>query len=253
MIRRFTAALVVATTLSAPIAGPAAALDLSAMSPDETAAFGAAVRDYLVSNPLVLREAIEALQAAEAEQASAGDGQLVAANAEAIFDDDQSWIGGNPEGDVTLVEFLDYRCGYCRKAHPEVAELVASDGNLRKIVKEFPILGPESVEASRFAIATLQLEGPEAYGALNDTLMSYNGAFTRDALAKLGREQGLDSDAIVARMDSDEVSRVIAENHQLAEALQISGTPTFVLGDTMLRGYVPLDGMREILADVRAE
>ncbi len=249
MIRRLTAALALAASLSSP----ASALDLSAMTPKETEAFGAAVREYLVSNPTVLREAIEALQTAEAEEASADDEALVAANSTEIFDDGHSWVGGNPEGDVTMVEFLDYRCGYCRKAHPEVAELVASDGNLRKIVKEFPILGPELVEASRFAIATFQLEGPEAYGKLNDRLMSYNGAFTRDALAKLGRDQGLDAEAIVARMDSDEVTEVIAENHRLAEALQITGTPTFVLGDTMLRGYVPLDGMREILADVRQE
>lgn len=241
-------------TLTAGLASgaPVLAFDISAMSEAESSAFGEAVRDYLLANPDLLREWIDALQQNEAVAEAAADSTLVAANAEEIFGDDHSWTGGNPEGDVTLVEFLDYRCGYCRKAHPEVKELVASDGNIRKIVKEFPILGDESVLASRFAIAVKAVAGDDAYGAMSDALMRHRGAFTRDTLEGMARDAGLDADAVMARMDAPDVSAVIEANYALAKTLGISGTPTFVLEDQMLRGYVPLDGMRTVVAEVRA-
>lgn len=244
-----------ATALAALFALPAAAqnFDFRTMSDSERAAFGDAVRDYLLANPDLLRDWITVLQDSEAQAEAAQDDQLIAANAEAIFEDDSSWIGGNPDGDVTLVEFLDYRCGYCRRAHPEVKELVSSDGNIRKIIKEFPILGDESVEASRFAIAVRQVAGDAAYAEISDTLMTHRGTFTREALKRIADEAGLDSDAVIARMDDESVSEVIAKNYTLAQAMNISGTPTFVLGDTMLRGYLPLDAMREIVAEVREE
>ena len=96
-------------------------------------------------------EAVQILEDRQAAQEAEAGAGMIATNAEALFDDGYSYIGGNPEGDVTLVEFLDYRCGYCKRAHPEVAELLAGDGNIRLIVKEFPILGEESTLSSRFA------------------------------------------------------------------------------------------------------
>ena len=244
-------ALTVTLLLTLAGTGAVRALDLSAMTAAEKEAFGAAVRDYLLENPKVLREAITALQEVEEAEASAADEDLVAMNSAAIFEDGHSFVGGNPEGDVTLVEFIDYRCSFCRRAHPEVSELVESDGNIRKVVKEFPILGPESVEASRFAIAVLQVAGDAAYARMNDTLIAHRGAFTREAMAGIAEEQGLDATAILARMDAPEVTDVIRANHALAEKLQITGTPTFVLGTTMLRGYVPLEGMRAVVSDER--
>ncbi len=231
----------------------AGALDLDAMSEAEREAFGSAVREYLLENPEVLMEAIGILEARQAEDQAAAEEQMVAANAEAIFEDGHSFIGGNPEGDLTLVEFIDYRCSFCRRAHPEVAELITSDGNIRKIIKEFPILGDESVEASRFAISVLQVEGPEAYKEINDTLIEHRGAFSRQALGRIARRAGLDEDAILARMDSEEVTEVIRKNHALAQTLDITGTPTFVFGDQMVRGYLPLDAMRTVVAEQRGE
>ena len=132
---------------------PAHGFDIQSMTDAERAAFGDAVRAYLLAHPEILVDVGQALQAKQDAEQAKGDAAMIAANAAEIFADANSYVGGNPEGDITLVEFLDYRCAYCRKAHGDVAELVSSDGNIRYLVKEFPILGDQSVVASRFAIA----------------------------------------------------------------------------------------------------
>jgi protein-disulfide isomerase len=250
----------VTTRLAAPLlalglAGPAAAqgLDLTDMSEAERAAFRAEVRAYLMENPEVLMEAIGVLEQREAAAQAEADAATIEALSDRIFDTERSWVGGNPEGDVTLVEFIDYKCGYCRRAFPEVQELVASDGNIRLIVKEFPILGEQSVLASRFAIATLQVEGADAYKQVHDRLIAMRGDMNELALELVAEELGLDVEAIVARMDDEAVTEVIRANHALAQELSITGTPTYVLGDRMVRGYVPLDGMRAMVAEERNE
>lgn len=237
----------------ATLALPAQALDLSAMNATERDAFGQAVRSYLLENPAVIIEAYELYQQQQAELEAANDQLLVRQLAPALFEDDRDFEAGNPEGDVVMVEFLDYRCGYCKKAHEEVKQLIAGDKNIRFIVKEFPILGEESVLASRFAIATRKVAGDDAYARMNDALMQYRGKVTEGSLKKVAGKLGLDGDAILAMIDDPEVSQQIADTHQVASALSISGTPTFVIQDQMLRGYVPLNGMQELIAAIRAE
>lgn len=249
MIRKWLSTFAFTTLMSLPAA--AQDYDFGSMSDAEKEVFGEAVREYLLTNPELLREWITALQDYEAQQEANRDFDLVAENAEALFEDDRSWSGGNIDGDVVLVEFLDYRCSFCRRAHPEVVELVNSDGNIRKIIKEFPILGEESVVASRFAISVLQVAGPEAYKKISDKLMEHRGQFTSAALGELAEREGLDADAITGHMDSEEVTEVIAANHALAQQMAISGTPTFVLGDQMLRGYLPLSDMRALVTELR--
>ncbi len=241
----------IAPVLAASLALPAAAMDLKALTDEERAQFRAEVRAYLMDNPEVIMEAVDLLQSREAEQQAQADLNLVSDNAEAIFNDGYSWVGGNPEGDITLVEFLDYRCGYCKRAHGEVAKLLESDGNIRLIVKELPILGEQSVLASRFAVATKQIAGDDSYKALNDALMSFQGDITLPALRRLASTFGLDADAIVAQIDSDAVTREIAQTRALAQRLNISGTPTFVMQDEMLRGYLPYDQMRALIDEKR--
>ena len=234
------------------LTGPAQADGLTDMTAAEREAFNTAVRDYLVANPEVIVEAMTVLQSREDQAAAQNDLTLVQDNKEAIFNDGTSWVGGNPDGDITVVEFMDYRCGYCRKAYTEVEDLVKSDGNIRFVLKEFPILGEESMISSRFAVAVQQLHGPDAYKKAHDALIALRGNADEANLTRLATEMGLDPVAILARMNSDEVTAVIAANHALAETMAISGTPTFVMGGQMLRGYVPLDGMRQIVADERA-
>lgn len=242
-----------ALALAAATALPAQAFDIDAMSDAERAIFRAEIRDYLMENPEVLMEAIGVLEARQREQAAAAEVAMLAENRAAIFEDGYSFVGGNPEGDVTMVEFLDYRCGYCKRAHPAVQELLTSDGNIRFIIKEFPILGPDSLLASRYAIATKIVEGDEVYEGIHNTLMEHNGAINEGFLARLSRDNDLDHDAIAVEMESDEVNRIIAENRALAQRLQIQGTPSFVMGDNFVRGFVELDQMRAIVESIRAE
>jgi protein-disulfide isomerase len=246
---RLLAPLALAGALAA---GPAAA-DLTDMSDAEREAFRAEVRSYLLENPEVLMEAIGVLEQRQAAADAERDTMAVAANSDALFSSAFDWVGGNPDGDVVLVEFMDYRCGYCRRAHPEVADLVELDGDIRYVIKEFPILGEQSVLASRFAIATRIAHGDEAYGEINDALMTMRGDMTEASLAARAQEIGLDPEPILAAMDDPLVDQTISYNHELAQRLSISGTPTFVFGDQLVRGYVPLDAMLEIVETVRED
>ena len=240
-----------ALTALALIAGPAQATDLTQMSDAERAAFRAEVRAYLMDNPEVIFEAAQQLEQRQAEAEAKADLEMVKANAEEIFHDGFSWVGGNPDGDITLVEFMDYRCGYCRKAVPEVAELLEKDGNIRFIVKEFPILGEASMISSRFAIATKQVAGDDAYGQVHDALMALQGDLSDVVLRRLAEGLGLDAEAILAHMESPEVTEEIAKTRALAQKLRISGTPTFVLEDEMLRGYLPAAHLETIVSEKR--
>lgn len=235
------------------LATPLAALELDAMTDAERNAFRAEVRAYLLDNPEVLQEAIAVLRLREHEAQVSQDTALVQTHAEAIFNDGHSFVGGNPDGDVTIVEFLDYRCGYCKRAFPEVEALIAGDGNIRFIVKEYPILGEASVIAARYAIATKFVAGEEAYKNVHNTLMEYSGDITPQSLGRLAGALDLDHDAITAEMGSDRVTAVIAENRALGDLMQISGTPTFVFQDQMVRGYVDSASMEALLADIRGE
>lgn len=241
-----------ALTALALIAGPAQASDLTQMTDAERDAFRAEVRAYLLDNPEVIFEAVKVMEQRQAEAETKADLDMVKANSEAIFHDGFSWVGGNPDGDITLVEFMDYRCSYCRKAVPEIAGLLKSDGNIRFIVKEFPILGEASMISSRFAIATKQVAGDAAYSQVHDALLELQGDLSDVVLRRLAEGLGLDADAILARMEAPEVTEEIAKTRALAQALRISGTPTFVLEDEMLRGYLPADQMAAIVAEKRA-
>lgn len=240
---RLAAALMLSTT-------PALAFDPATMSETERAAFGAAVRDYLMENPEVLVEAINVLEARNVEASAETDRALVAANRVALFESEGSWVGGNPDGDLTVVEFIDYRCGVCRQFAAEIMEAVEEDGNTRLILKEFPILGQESEMASRFAISVLQLEGDAAYLAAHDALMEMRGAVTADSLSRLATQIGATPEAILNHMNTDPVTEVLRHNRQLAERMAIQGTPTFVIGDQMLRG-MPRAGLGDAIATIR--
>lgn len=234
------------------LALPAAAMDITAMTPEEREVFRDEVRAYLMDDPQVIIEAVNQLEDRQAEAAARADIDLVKDNAEALFNDGYSYVGGNPDGDITLVEFLDYRCGYCKKSHPEVAKMLATDGNIRLIVKEFPILGEQSTLASQFSIAVKNTAGGDAYKNVTDALMSMNADINMATLTRLANTFGLDMAAIEDAMDGPQVAEEIAKTRALAQKLRITGTPTFVLHDELLRGYLPYDQMMMVVDDKRS-
>ena len=245
---RFVLALAATLTATTALAG-----GLGEMTADERTAFQADVKAYLLANPEVIVEAMTELQTREDQAAADRDLQMLADNKDIIYQNPADWVGGNPAGDITVVEFMDYRCGYCRKAYQEVEDLVSTDGKIRFVLKEFPILGDQSLLSSQFAIAVKMLYGDDAYKAAHDALITLRGDATDETLARLAQELGHDPAAVAEKMKAPEVMDIIKANHALADTMEINGTPTFVIDQTMVRGYVPLDGMRQIVDGQRNE
>ena len=214
-------------------------------------AFRAEVRAYLIDNPGVIMEAIAVLEDRQEQAEATRDETLAQINMNALINDGVSFVGGNPEGDITIIEFVDYRCGFCRRAHPEVAELITSDGNIRIITKEFPILGEQSMLASQFAVATMTVAGNEAYKMVSDALIVLQSDITPASLSSLASAFDLDTDAIFAEMQSDATKAVLTNNRALGDRMQITGTPTFIFGDQLVRGYINLTQMRQIVEQKR--
>lgn len=229
------------------------AVDLAALDDLNRQAFRDQVRAYLMENPEVLVDAITVLERRQAEDQSVSDQLLISENAEQLFDDGVSFEKGNPEGDITMVEFLDYRCTFCKRADPEIRKLLSADANIRFILKEYPILGEESVLASRFAISVLNNAGAQAYAEVHDILMDFRGTFTVVSLERVAVSLDLDVARIMAGMDAPEVSDTIDRNRALAQRMRINGTPGFVLGDQIVRGFIPLENMQGIVAQQRQQ
>ncbi len=210
------------------------------------------IRAYLLENPGILREMIALLEAEVQAGSMASDPELLAEHGAALFDDGYSYVGGNPEGSFTIVEFLDHQCGYCRRAHPEMVELLDADGDIRWVIKEMPILGPGSVLASRAAIAGMIAEGPETYRGLVDRFQLMQGRIDETVVEEAIASIAADPAAVRAAMDDPEVERRIADTRSLAEKMGFNGTPAFVFDDLIVRGYLPLAQMERVVADRRA-
>jgi protein-disulfide isomerase len=249
--RKILSSFTVAALLSSTVTVPAQATDITVMTATEQDAFGAQVRAYLLENPEVIMEAVAILQARDAENAAQTAQDALVANAALLYENPDDLVLGNPDGDITMVEFVDYRCGYCKKAHPEVKKLLTADGNIKLIVKEFPILGEASTLAARFAIATKIVAGDASYARLNDALMTANSSITEGSLRRTVRGMDIDADAVFAMMDDVKVDAIIAQNHTVGRNLGINGTPAFIIQDQIVGGYMPYDNMVELIAELR--
>jgi protein-disulfide isomerase len=204
------------------------------------------IRAYLLENPEVIYEAIQILDQRRQLAQAAAELDLVHANADALRHDGYSHVAGNPDGALTIVEFFDYRCTYCKRAQADVLTLMRTNPDIRFVMKEFPILGPDSVLASRAAVAGLR-QGGEKYERFHNTLMAFGGPLSDAVVDKLAERAGLDVAKMRADMELPEVEQEIRKNHALAELLQVSGTPTFVIGDKIVRGFLPLDEMTKVV------
>jgi len=228
------------------------AAGLENMTDSERAAFQAEVRSYLLDNPEVILEAIQVLEQRQAQGEAQSDLDLVRANFKALTNDGYSWVGGNPDGAITIVEFSDYRCTFCKRAHPEIIALLANNDDVRLVLKEFPILGPDSTLAAKAALSILVNQGDEIFEKFNDLLMRHNGAVNVKTLSKLAEQAGGDADLMIAHLEDVLISEMIASTLALGQTMQITGTPTFVIGQEMLRGFMPLAGMQEYVDRARA-
>lgn len=199
------------------------------------------VREYLLREPEVIMEAIEELQRRRDMAASQQQREQILANRPMLVADPRDPAIGNPDGDVTLVEFFDYRCGYCRAMVDSLNELIETDSELRVVMKEFPILGPESLLAAKAALAADRQGG---YSAMHFALMAED-RIDDATIRRLAEANGLDVEQLVADMESEPVRAHIQDNIRLAQSLGISGTPSFVVGETLLPGAVPLAALNE--------
>ncbi len=227
------------------------ALDLSKMSETDRTLLQEEIRLYLLENPEVIMEAVEVLRKKEQQAAIQSDFELVKKHKKAIFEDGFSFIGGNPNGDITLVEFVDYRCGYCKKAHNDVEKLLRTDENIRFVIKEFPILGDDSLMLSKFALAVKIVHGDEMYKLVHDILIKMKAPPSEKAFEQIISNLNLDANLIESATEGNEVNGMIAYTRTLAERLKISGTPTFVMNDELIRGYVPFDALINIVDNKR--
>lgn len=212
---------------------------------------GSAVRDYLLAHPEVLPEAMERLQAREAARAEQAQQQAQARVGEFLPALTKPYRGawaGNPQGDVTVVAFMDYACGYCRASLPGIAELIARDPNVRIVYREFPVLGPESALAARWALAAAE-QGK--YGAFHDALYAAGSPSTTTILAA-ARAAGLDTALAERATSSKAVEQEIAANHLLGERLAMNGTPSWVVGDKLIHGAQTYEGLAAAVAAARA-
>ena len=211
---------------------------------------GPMIREYLIANPEVLQEAYQAL---EAKQTAAEDAKRSAAIADQkglIYDSTRQVELGNPKGSVTMVEFFDYNCGYCKRALNDMVTLIDQNPDLRIVLKEFPVLGQGSSEAAQVAIA-VNAVAPERYLEFHQRLLGGEGPANRDVALAVATDLGLPMDKVRAAMESPDVAQTIEEVYGLAQALGINGTPSYVVGDKVMVGAVGLPQLSEQIVAAR--
>lgn len=209
------------------------------------------VHDYLLAHPEILQEMAEALRTKQAQAADAQRAAVFAKNRKAIFDSPLQVTLGNPHGDVTLVEFFDYNCPYCRQSLAETDALLKSDPKLRLVLKEFPILSPASKEAAEVAVAVNRI-APEKYLAFHRALLSGTTEAGGATAMKAAQDLGISAAALSKELATPDISKPIEQAFNLARDLGIDGTPTYVIGHSVMAGAIGLNALKAAIANMRA-
>ncbi|MHB2265504.1 DsbA family protein [Aliihoeflea sp. PC F10.4] len=223
----------------------------AAAAPDRTAV-EAIVRDYLVTNPEIMIEVQQALETRQMESQRLVQTEIIRESADRIFNAQHDGIIGNPEGSVTIVEFFDYNCGYCKRALPDMEALVAEDSDLRFVLKEFPILGPDSQRAHVVSVAFHNLY-PENYDAFHRDLLASEARVTEDEAVLVAIRHGAEEEALRQEMQNPEIIAAFQETYELADQLSITGTPSYVIGNEVVFGAMGRDVLAEKIAQAREE
>ncbi len=206
------------------------------------------LRDALRSDPTILREALEGLEAAERRDREGASRTAIAAHAEALFRNPADPSKGNPQGAVTVVEFFDPRCGYCKQMRPVVEDLLRRQRDVRWVMKDLPILGPSSVQASR---ALLAAQRQNRYAELHDAVMKLREDPAEPVLKREAERVGLDWARLRRDMDDPAIQGRIEANTRLAQALRVEGTPAMVVGGALVPGAVDLASLERLVAEAR--
>lgn len=232
-----------------------------AAHPEEVAAI---VKEYVINHPDVFRDSLLDLMKRQPAVATAAPETVakpavvpdpsvaIKDNAHALFESAHQVTLGDPHGDVTMVEFFDYNCGFCKGALPAMLALLQDDPKLKVVLKEWPILGPGSVEAAHVAIA-VRMQDPDGkkYLEFHRKLLGDPGQANKEKALAAAEAAGLDVAQVEKDMDSNEVGTTIDEDFALARAVGISGTPGYVIGNTVVAGAVGLDGLKGEIASAR--
>ncbi|MFS8037891.1 DsbA family protein [Xanthobacter sp. AM11] len=244
---RFASLALAAASAVALLASPAAAF-----TDAEKKELGTIIREYLVQNPEVLQEAISVLESRQMVAEASQRSKAVAELRPLLVSSPRGIVIGNPKGDVTLVEFFDYNCGYCKKALSDLQELIKQDPNLRVVLKEFPVLGQGSVEAAQVAVA-VRLAAPDKYMAFHQALLGSRGQVDRAKALQVAKDVGIDPAAIQKQATSPELNATLDESMKIAEALALNGTPSYVVGDQVVIGAVGFDKLKAAVGEARKQ
>jgi protein-disulfide isomerase len=222
----------------------------SSLTPEQERSIQKLIIKTIKERPEIVLEALKSFEAKKLASQHALIQKTLTERSKDIFRNTDDPVGGNPDGDVTLVEFFDYRCGYCKRVHPSVMKLIKEDGNIRYVYKEFPILGPDSVYAARAALAS-QPQGK--YAEFSDALMASRGNLDKGRVLTIARKAGLDTAALEKEMRAmkGDIERILQNNYKLAQELDIDGTPGFVIGDRVIRGAVEFNALKSVVAQTR--
>jgi protein-disulfide isomerase len=243
--RLWTIGLWVGAVLALMPASPAQAAEFTA---EQRQAIEAIIRDYLQKNPEALLDALQAAEDKVKGEAHDKASLALAARRHEVFDDPDAPVAGNPQGNASLVEFFDYRCPYCKQVEPALEALLVGDRQLRFVYKEFPVLGPESVSAARAALAARK---QDKYDAMHHALMALKGQIDDAALFRVAGSVGLDVERLKRDMAAPDIDRMLKANINLAGALDIRGTPGFVIGNEIVPGAISLEALKGLIDTAR--
>lgn len=249
MLSRFSmiaAAMGLALIVSAP-----SAVQAQAFNDGQKDQIRGLIRDYLLQNPEILQEAMVELERKQKDAEKAAQAAAMKDYAGALVNSPRNIVVGNPQGDVTLVEFFDYNCGYCKRAAADLREMIKADPKLRVVLRDFPVLGPESVEASLVAIAAKNQIKGDKYWDFHQKLLDGRGRVGKEKAIAVAKEFGADPAKLEKDMQSAEVRAAIEETMRIADALKLQGTPAFVVGDEIIFGAVGEAPLKTAIASVR--
>jgi protein-disulfide isomerase len=222
----------------------------SEFTPDQKKEIEGIIKDFLANHPDLLMQAIQDADEKLKSEAKDKAAKALADHRQQVFNDPQSPTAGNPKGDVTLVEFFDYRCPYCKQVEPSLEKLLTDDKQLRFVYKEFPVLGPDSDLAAHAALAA-KLQGK--YDAFHRAMMAAPGHPDEAAIFKVAASVGLDVDRLKQDIKSPDIDKQIKANLDLGNTLDIDGTPAFIVGSTIVPGAISLDQLKQLIADTRGK